>query len=392
MKKIILIILLFTASTFIYSQSMNLNNNKIRIVDSTMGLGITPTSRLHIFGNGTASNLFKLYNNKGTANDSSIIVKANGSIILGDSSYLLQSISSPLSESRATIIGGVPLRLLNTNNIGYTSLKWSARTDQDTIADYAQIMGGVMRNTYGNNRGDLYFQTKGSDGMNTRMYIDSNGYVGISTVAPKYRLDIGEGGTEAIRNEVLRINSADNNELSNSIILLARGDTTRTTIATSSTNNLFIKGSKENDLCIKTESNNILFSANDDDELDIKIDTNGNLNIYEEIIWRDGVGDYVKGTTLSDNEAFEFPTGYSWKGEIDVDSLGFTLFTAQIRCDATGTPYLEGVSWKRWSSKTYVKMGSEDGYFNVIDGVGRMIIANSLGYTIEATLRFRTKQ
>ena len=392
MKKILLSILLLTESTLIYSQSMDLNHKKIHIVDSTMGLGITPTSRLHVFGNGTASNLFKLYNNRGTYNDSSIIVKANGSLILGDSSFLLQSIDSPISESRVTIIGGVPLRLLNNFNRGYTSLKWSARTDKDTIADYAQIMGGVMRNTYGANSGELYFQTKMNGGMGTRMYIDSAGYVGINTVEPKYRLDIGEGGTDAIRNEVLRINSADNNELSNSIILLARGDITRTTIATSSTNNLFIKGSKENDLCIKTESNNILFSANDDDELDIKIDTNGNLNIYEEIIWRDGVGDYVKGTTLSDNEAFEFPTGYSWKGEIDVDSLGFTLFTAQLRCDATGTPYLEGVSWKRWSSKTYIKMGSEDGYFNVIDGVSRMIIANSLGYTIKATLRFRTKQ
>ena len=97
-------------------------------------------------------------------------------------------------------------------------------------------------------------------------------------------------------------------------------------------------------------------------------------------------------TTLSDNEAYVFPTNLSWKGEIDVDSLGYTLFTAQIRCDANGTPYLEGVSWKRWSSKTYIKMGSEDGYFNVIDGISRMIIANSLGYTIKATLRFRTKQ
>ena len=54
MKKILLTILLLTASTLIYSQSMDLNHKKIHIVDSTMGLGITPTSRLHVFGNGTA--------------------------------------------------------------------------------------------------------------------------------------------------------------------------------------------------------------------------------------------------------------------------------------------------------------------------------------------------
>ena len=40
--------------------------------------------------------------------------------------------------------------------MGYTSLKWSARTDKDTIADYAQIMGCVEKNTYGSQRGSLY--------------------------------------------------------------------------------------------------------------------------------------------------------------------------------------------------------------------------------------------
>ena len=109
-------------------------------------------------------------------------------------------------------------------------------------------------------------------------------------------------------------------------------------------------------------------------------------------MYRDSLVDYKKGTTLSDNEAYYFPSNLSWKGEIDVDSLGYTLFTAQIRCDADGTPYLEGVSWKRWSSKTYVKVGSTDGYLNITDGGSGMVITNRLGYTIDVTLRFRRKQ
>ena len=124
----------------------------------------------------------------------------------------------------------------------------------------------------------------------------------------------------------------------------------------------------------------------------LSVRTNAEIHIHEEIMWRDSLGDYQKGTTLSDNEAYSFPTNRSWKGEIDVDSLGYTLFTAQIRCDANGTPYLEGVSWKRWSSKTYVEVGSTDGYLNITDGGSGMVITNTLGYTIKATLRFRTKQ
>ena len=189
MKKILITILLFTASTLIYSQGMDLNHKKIHIVDSTMGLGISPTSRLHVFGNGTASNLFKLDNNRGIYNDSSIIVKANGGVILGDSSYYLNGIINSVSDSRLTIVGGTPLRLLNPFAMGYTSLKWSARTDKDTIADYAQIMGCVEKNTYGSQRGSLYFQTAGGV-MQTKVIIDSSGYVGIGTTTPKDYLDI----------------------------------------------------------------------------------------------------------------------------------------------------------------------------------------------------------
>jgi hypothetical protein len=421
---------------------MNLNNNKIRIVDGTMGLGITPTSRLHVFGNGTTSNLLNLVNDKDATKDSSVVVTSNGSFCSGT--------NTPYSLTKNTFM------LYDNANTGIFNTTWVDSTTVDSnklhlnrIQSFNTTNGvygdfGIGGATYGTNadiRNSFYISSySGSFHLCNEYYVkatiatngvgigmispnaaldvrdrwgasyvfkagndldatlDSSivstveGKVGIGQGTPLYRLDIGTGGTDAIRNEILRINSADNNELSNSIILLARGDTTRTTIATSSTNNLFITGSKENDLCIKTESNNILFSANDDDELDIKIDTNGNLNIYEEIIWRDSVGDYIKGTTLSDNEAFALPTGYSWKGEIDVDSLGVTLFTAQLRCDADGTPYLEGVSWKRWSSITYVEVGSTDGYLNITDGGSGMVITNTLGYTIKATLRFRTKQ
>ena len=83
MKKILLTILLLTASTLIYSQSMDLNHKKIHIVDSTMGLGITPTSRLHVFGNGTASNLFNVTNDKDATKDSSVVVNAVGNVGIG---------------------------------------------------------------------------------------------------------------------------------------------------------------------------------------------------------------------------------------------------------------------------------------------------------------------
>ena len=381
MKKILLSILLLTASTFIYSQSMDLNHKKIHIVDSTMGLGITPTSRLHVFGNGTASNLFKLDNNKDAEKDSSIIIKANGGVILGDSSYYLNGVINSVSDSRLTIVGGVPLRLLNQHAKGYTSLKWSARTDKDTIADYAQIMGGVMRNTLGNNRGDLYFETNGVDGMMPRMYIDSSGYVGIGTTTPKDYLDIN-GNITFPKNQYIFWNAYNKD------------------------GNIY---QREEDYSVLMYQNtyspnyklfNIDVTAFDTHrdipvvgrKSALSIGVNAEVSIYEEIMYRDSLVDYKKGTTLSDNEAYYFPTNLSWKGEIDVDSLGYTLFTAQIRCDADGTPYLEGVSWKRWSSKTYVEVGSTDGYLNITDGGSGMVITNTLGYTIKATLRFRTKQ
>jgi len=406
---------------------MNLNNNKIRIVDHTMGLGITPTSRLHVFGNGTTSNLLNLVNDKDATKDSSVVITSNGSVILGDSSYILQSIDNPLSESRLTIIGGVPLRLLNSFNMGYTSLKWSARTDKDTIADYAQIMGCVEKNTFGLHSGSLYFQTAKEGGLSTKMYIDSAGKVGIGTTTPNYKLDIfGNGGTDNLLKVSNDINSTyDSTFVVNKVGKVGIGTTTPKDYLDINGNitfpknqyifwNAYNKGGTiyQRDMSgdgilmyHKTGNADKLFNIDVAGTNDIgndvpilgqksalSIGTGAEVYIYEEIMYRDSLVDYKKGTTLSDNEAYSFPTNISWKGEIDVDSLGYTLFTAQIRCDADGTPYLEGVSWKRWSSKTYVEVGSTDGYLNITDGGSGMVITNTLGYTIKATLRFRTKQ
>ena len=126
--------------------------------------------------------------------------------------------------------------------------------------------------------------------------------------------------------------------------------------------------------------------------LDLRADNGTALRVISGDIVVNSIRFHSITTTLSDSSTYALPTGYSWIGEIDVDSLGYTLFTAQIRCDANGTPYLEGVSWKRWSSKTYVEVGSTDGYLNITDGGSGMVITNTLGYTIKATLRFRTKQ
>ena len=104
------------------------------------------------------------------------------------------------------------------------------------------------------------------------------------------------------------------------------------------------------------------------------------INVLSGDVIVDSTRFHSRSITLSDNEQYAFPPNLSWKGEIDVDSLGYTLFTAQIRCDANGTPYLEGVSWKRWSSKTYVEVGSTDGYLNITDGGSGMVITNTLGY------------
>lgn len=441
MKKYILLLLILFP--FISNAQWSVQNYQFNVLnDGKVGIGTTaPTSRLHIFGNGTTSNLLNLVNDKDATKDSSVVVTSNGSFCSGT--------NTPYSLTKNTFM------LYDNASVGMINTTWVDSTTVDSnklhlnrIQSFNTTNGvygdfGIGGATYGTNadiRNSFYISSySGSFHLCNEYYVkatiatngvgigmispnaaldvrdrwgasyvfkagndldatlDSSivstveGKVGIGQGTPLYRLDIGTGGTDATVDEIVRINSS-NYPRSIPKLIFDRADTTYATITVTGLNNDIINDSKVNDLCIKTESNNILFSANDDDELDIKIDTNGNLNIYEEIIWRDSVGDYVKGTTLSDNEAFALPTGYVWKGEIDVDSLGVTLFTAQLRCDADGTPYLEGVSWKKWSSITYVEVGSTDGYLNITDGGSGIVITNTLGYTIKATLRFRTKQ
>jgi len=436
MRKIFLLLLII-ASYNSYSQSLNLNNNKIRIVDSTMGLGITPTSRLHVFGNGTTSNLFNLVNDKDATKDSSVVITSNGSFCSGT--------NTPYPLTKNTFM------LYDKDNMGIFNTMWIDSTTADSNRLHLnRIMAmnttngvygdfGIGGATYGTNadlRNSFYISSySGSLHLANEYYVKAtiatngvgigmispnaaldvrdrwgasyvfkagndldatldssivstvDGKVGIGQGTPLYRLDIGTGGTTNINSEMVRINSSNAVGVGSSLGF-ARADTIRGGIGISPGASPF----NENDFFIASDFNSNIVLTTSSSEKHLEIDQNGNLIAYKEIMFRDSLSDFQKGTTLSDNEAYALPTGYSWKGEIDVDSLGYTLFTAQIRCDADGSPYLEGVSWKRWNSITYVEVGSTDGYFNVTDGGSGMVIANTLGYTIKATLRFRTKQ
>ena len=403
MKKYILILLLFP---FISNAQWSIQSYQFNVLnDGKVGIGtITPTSRLHVFGNGTTSGLLNITNDKDATKDSSVIVKADGRVILGDSSWYL--LNEYVSDSRLTIIGGPPLRLLNNAPFGYISLKFSALTDEDTIADYAQIMGGVMRNTFNKNCGDLSFATNGFDGLSTRMYIDSSGYVGIGTTTPTAKLHID--GNKLTPNNLLYItNDADATKDSTFVIksngfvgigisaplhpLHVYGSDNRDNIKSEYSGSYARAAISGRASTIDAKAGSFENTASGI-ALDLRADNGTALRVISGDIVVNSIRFHSIPTTLSDNSTYALPTGYSWIGEIDVDSLGYTLFTAQIRCDADGTPYLEGVSWKRWSSKTYVELGSTDGYLNIIDGGSGMVIINTLGYTIKATLRFRTKQ
>jgi len=391
---------------------MNLNNNKIRIVDSTMGLGISPTSRLHVFGNGTTSNLFNVTNDKDATKDSSVVVDAVGNVGIGKTPTSRLEVVDGLN----TYSGSVPLAIARTTTNDKISFIGSAVTNfSETFPSYNIGLYGTAKGGTTNFAG--YFNYG-------NVYIDN--YLGIGRLAPTYRLDVfGNGGTDNLLKVSNDINSTyDSTFVVNKDGKVGIGTTTpkdyldiNGNITFPNNKYIFWNAYNKGGTIYQRETNdgvlmyqktgdasklfNIDIAGADDLGNDVPIlgqkgvlsvNTGAEIHIHEEIMWRDSLGDFQKGTTLSDNESYAFPTNISWKGEIDVDSLGYTLFTAQIRCDANGTPYLEGVSWKRWSSKTYVEVGSTDGYLNITDGGSGMVITNRLGYTIKATLRFRTKQ
>lgn len=403
MKKILLTILLFTASTLIYSQSMDLNHKKIHIVDNTMGLGISPTSRLHVFGNGTTSNLFNVTNDKDATKDSSVVVDAVGNVGIGKTPTSRLEVVDGLNAYG----GSVPLAIARTTTndkiafIGSAVTNFSETFPSYNIGLYGTAMGGTNNFAGYFNHGDVY--------------IDNN--LGIGRLAPTYRLDIfGNGGTT----DLLKVSNDINSTYDSTFVIKSNGNVgigNNTAL-----HRLYVEGSGDCHNIYSEYSGSYSRSAIEGRALgsdgygirglagtigakagsfenyaqgtSLEVIANNGIaiNVKSGYVIVDSTRFHTLSTTLSDNEQYPLPTNLSWKGEIDVDSLGYTLFTAQIRCDANGTPYLECVSWKRWSSKTYVEVGSTDGYLNITDGGSGMVITNTLGYTIKATLRFRTKQ
>ena len=405
MKKILLILFVLLAN--ISFAQYGIDENAIYLdINKNVGIGIkAPTSRLHVFGNGTSSNMFNLTNDKDATKDSSVIIDAIGNVGIGKET---PTSKLEVADGYNGHGGSVPLAYFRTaiNDkiavVGSAEINISPFYPSYNIGLYGSASGGT-------NNFAGYFNFG-------NVYIDNN--LGIGKETPTYRLDVfGNGGTD----NLLKVSNDINSTYDSTFVIKSNGFVG---IGSNTTNHpLYVLGSGDchniyseysgsyaraavGGRALGSDGYGIVGTAGTigakaglfnnyagGTALEVMASSSSiAINVKSGDVVVDSTRFHSSSTTLSDNEQYVFPTNLSWKGEIDVDSLGYTLFTTQIRCDANGTPYLEGVSWKRWSSKTYVEVGSTDGYFNIYDAGSGMAIKNSLGYTIKATLRFRTKQ
>lgn len=350
MKKIIITILFLTASTFIYSQSMNLNKNKIRTVDSTMGLGITPTSRLHVFGNGTTSNLLNLVNDKDATKDSSVVIDAIGNVGIGKEAPTAKLY---VQDTASSIGGSIPvayIRAAKPNKIALGAVSISVVneiTPDYNIGLYASSMGGTNNFAGYFNKGDVY--------------IDNN--VGIGTKNPVTSLHIKDGSE---RLGVVTYSTLDSTHLSTQDVKCTD------TIQTSGTFYYSNAGA--------TVSINNAYG--------VKL-------IGFKAIYKDSMFVELEGITLSDDESYNLIGGLGMPiyGTISVDSAQKKLFIVQFVADGDGAVILGDMVMKRWSSITYVDDDSAtDNMFDIYDYGNGCAIKNRLGYTVNVTIDVKAFQ
>jgi len=189
---------------------MDLNHKKIHIVDSTMGLGITPTSRLHVFGNGTASNLFNVTNDKDATKDSSVVIDAVGNVGIGKTPYNKLDVNGfALIDSSLTVKENISLLGLHSKisfnrggyisapgvNCNFTAMGIDIDTAQHFAIHYNRVLSSDNDTTI----------SLGNFHLNLDNY---TGKVGIGTTTPTYKLDVfGNGGTDNLLKVSNDINS-----------------------------------------------------------------------------------------------------------------------------------------------------------------------------------------
>ena len=195
MKKILLILFVLLAN--ISFAQYGIDENAIYLdINKNVGIGIkAPTSRLHVFGNGTSSNMFNLTNDVDGVNDSSVIIDAIGNVGIGKETPTAKLY---VQDTTSSIGGSIPvayIRAAKPNKIALGAVSISVVneiTPDYNIGLYASSMGGT-------NNFAGYFNK-------VDVYIDNN--LGIGRFAPTYRLDIfGNGGATNLMKVSNDINS-----------------------------------------------------------------------------------------------------------------------------------------------------------------------------------------